>query len=162
MGIVVVTLATLPFAFIDANTPYALLGGILVVRGFGFGFAFMPAMATAYAMLEPQAVPRATSALNAINRVGGSIGVALLAVVLQHQLATQVGATSGGGASSLSAAPASQNLGDQLANAFSHTFVWGIALSAVALIPATVLAVTCGGRLRRRRRVQADAPVGAT
>ncbi len=54
----------------------------------------MPAMAAAYATLEHQQVPRATPMLNVVQRVGGSIGTAVLAVVLQRQL---VGAVPGGG-----------------------------------------------------------------
>ena len=47
----------------------------------------MPAMAAAYSTLERWQVPRATPMLNVMQRVGGSLGTAVLAVVLQHELA---------------------------------------------------------------------------
>jgi MFS family permease len=85
VGTLVMALATLPLAAVGSGTPYALLAGVLVVRGIGLGGAMMPAMAGAFATLTSAQVPRATSALNALQRVGGSIGTALLAVVLDHQ-----------------------------------------------------------------------------
>ncbi len=52
----------------------------------GIGFAFMPAMAAAFASLERSELPDATPQLNVLQRVGGSIGTAVLAVVLQRAL----------------------------------------------------------------------------
>ncbi len=59
-----------------------LLAGSLFVRGVGFGFVMMPAMAAAYQDLSRERVPRASTAINIVQRVGGSIGTALVAVVL--------------------------------------------------------------------------------
>ena len=126
VGSVVMTLATVPFVFVSGSTPYSLLAAALVVRGVGLGFAMMPAMAAAYAALEPAQVPRATSALNALQRVGGSIGTALLAVVLQHQLRA-AGPSAGG-----------------VAGAFGHAFGWAVALMALGLVPAALLALSRG------------------
>ena len=97
VGLVLTTVATLPFAALSGHTSYALLGSILVVRGIGIGATMMPAMAAAYATLGLSDVPRATSALNVIQRVGGSLGTAVLAVVLQHQIRTELGGAGGGG-----------------------------------------------------------------
>jgi EmrB/QacA subfamily drug resistance transporter len=143
VGLVVMTLGTLPFAFIGASTPYGLLAAVLVVRGIGMGGTMMPAMAAAFATLERPQVPRATSALNAIQRVGGSIGTALLAVVLQHQIVTGLGAR-GGGQDTLRRLPAGvrARVADPLAAAFAHTFWWAVGLSVIAVIPAGILAVS--------------------
>lgn len=46
----------------------------------------MPVMAAAYAAMRPETVPRATSGSNVMQRVGGSIGGAVLAVILNAQL----------------------------------------------------------------------------
>jgi predicted MFS family arabinose efflux permease len=117
-GCVVMTLATIPFAFVTGHTSTLLLHGVLLVRGFGLGFAMMPAMAAAYARLGTSQVPRATSTLNALQRIGGSIGTALLAVVLQRQ-------TRGT---------------PEVATAFAHTFAWALGLTVLTLIPAGLLA----------------------
>jgi EmrB/QacA subfamily drug resistance transporter len=152
-GVLVMCVGTIPFVAVGANTPYALLAGFLVIRGIGLGGAMMPAMAAAYATLQPAEVPRATSALNAIQRVGGSIGTALLAVVLQHEIAIElpggaVGIASASGAAAGSAAP--------LATAFAHTFWWALGLSLLAVAPAATLAIV---QQAERRREAAGAPV---
>ncbi len=107
----------------------------------------MPAMASAYALLETSQVPRATPMLNVLQRVGGSIGTAVLAVVLQRQLADQVPvaagatATPGGGEAAAQSLPpaARERLADPIATAFGHTYWWSVALVALAIIPALVM-----------------------
>ena len=55
----------------------SLLAGALVIRGMGIGSSMMPAMAGASAALRGADTARAMSSINAIQRVGGSLGVAL-------------------------------------------------------------------------------------
>ena len=59
----------------------------------------MPAMAAAYATLTRNQVPRATPALNVLQRVGGSIGAALLIVILQNRIISSLGEGAQGGVS---------------------------------------------------------------
>ena len=160
-GMLLVTFATIPFASIGADTPYSVLAPVLVLRGIGIGSAMMPAMAAAYATLSHGDVPRATSALNVLQRVGGSIGTALLAVVLQHQIATQLAGAGNGvpaaGSGVLQRVPEAVRVrvADPLAAAFGNTFWWAVGMSAVALIPAGILAVS--QRRERRARTLAEA-----
>ena len=140
VGCSIMTLATLPLAAIGARTSLALLGGVLFVRGIGLGAAMMPAISAAYAQLDSAQVPRATSAVNALQRVGGSIGTALLAVVLQGQVISAVGAGSGTGALQQVPPALRERLADPLASAFGHTFAWAAGLSLLAVIAAAVLA----------------------
>jgi EmrB/QacA subfamily drug resistance transporter len=145
VGLVVMTLGTLPLVGIGPHTSYAPLAVLLVVRGLGVGGAMMPAMAAAYAVLSPAEVPRATGALNVIQRVGGSVGTAVLAVVLQHQITHHVG-LAGEGTGTLRVLPASlrARVAEPLAHAFATTFWWAVGASLLALVPAVVLAVTQG------------------
>jgi EmrB/QacA subfamily drug resistance transporter len=158
-GLTVLTLGTIPFAFLARDSSYTVLALLLVVRGVGIGSSMMPAMAAAYATLKPADVPRATSALNAIQRIGGSIGTAVLAVVLQGQIKDHLAAAGagGGGAASgtLGRLPEAVRLkvAEPLAAAFGSTFWWAVAMSAIAIIPATVLAMT---QRRERRREAAS------
>ena len=122
---------TLPFAFVTSGTPYWLLGIGLVIRGFGFGGSMMPAMAAAYSTLERNQVPRATPMLNVLQRVGGSLGVAVFTVILQNSIRD---------ADSRSGVTA----------AFAHTYLWVVAASLIALIPALVLRGE-EARVRRER-----------
>src|SRR5438105_7524955 len=85
-GVILTTVATVPFGLIGAHTSIAWLSVAMLVRGMGIGFAFMPAMAAAFASLERSELPDATPQLNVLQRVGGSIGTAVLAVVLQRAL----------------------------------------------------------------------------
>jgi EmrB/QacA subfamily drug resistance transporter len=99
-GVTVTAIATVPFGLIGAHTSIAWLSVALLVRGMGMGFAFMPSMTAAFAALEKPELPDATPQLNVVQRVGGSLGVAILAVVLQRALAaahTPAAAASGYG-----------------------------------------------------------------
>jgi hypothetical protein len=100
----------------------------------------MPAMSAAYQRLDRSAVPRATTTLNILNRVGGSIGTALLAVVLQHQITSSLPG-GGAGLSAASSIPAAvrDRVAPVLADAFGTTFWWALALAAAGLIPALLL-----------------------
>jgi EmrB/QacA subfamily drug resistance transporter len=141
-GLAVMTLATLPFVWMGVGTSSTLLAAALFVRGLGLGGVMMPSMAAAYAVLAPAAVPRATSALNVLQRIGGSIGVALLAVVLQHEMRVA-------GAPADAAGP--------LNTAFGHTFAWAACLTLLAMVPAALLARAERAE-RRAGQPRRDAP----
>ncbi|MBV8941370.1 MAG: DHA2 family efflux MFS transporter permease subunit, partial [Solirubrobacterales bacterium] len=85
-GLIVMTAATIPLTALTGHTPYTAISAILFARGIGLGCSMMPAMASAYTTIARSAIPRATTALNVLQRVGGSIGTALLAVVLEQQI----------------------------------------------------------------------------
>jgi EmrB/QacA subfamily drug resistance transporter len=143
-GLLILTVGTIPFAFLKSDTSYTLLALLLVLRGLGIGSSMMPSMAAAYASLERAAVPRATSALNVVQRVGGSLGTALLAVVLQGQIKDQLGGAGGAGGGTLERLPDNvrARVAEPLAEAFANTFWWAVGMSVLALVPAIVLAVS--------------------
>jgi MFS family permease len=114
------------YAHVGAHTSIVLLSAAALVSGLGIGSALVPAMAGAYAGLPREAVSRATSAIRVIQQLGGSLGIAILAVVLRRQITDQ---TAGAG----HADPGS------LATAYGHTFWWALALTAVALVPTLLL-----------------------
>ncbi len=142
-GLSVMTAATIGLTDLSAHTPFTVTSAILFVRGIGLGFAMMPAMAAAYSTISRAAVPRATTALNVLQRVGGSIGTALLAVALENQLKAAVphGVGLGGGAVKPIPPAIRSRIEDPLAHAFASTFWWAVALAALAIIPAIVLAI---------------------
>jgi EmrB/QacA subfamily drug resistance transporter len=150
-GLVLLSVATIPFTRVGPDTPYWLLVGASFVRGFGLSGSMMPAMAAAYAVLERSAVPRATSALNVLQRVGGSLGTAILSVVLQAAIVAAIPAASGDGGigaiGSLSAA-ARARVAAPIANAFGTAFTWSLVMTAIAVLPALLLARFSGGAPR--------------
>ena len=88
IGGAITIVATIPFVLIDGRHRFrADLGAAMVVRGFGIGMSMMPSMTAAFAVLRPDQVNDATPQLNVLQRVGGSIGTAILTVVLaeRHQ-----------------------------------------------------------------------------
>jgi MFS family permease len=138
-GCTLAALATLPWMFITAHTPYVLLGGMLFVRGLGLGASIQPSIAAAYTGLESAQVPRASAVLNTLRQVGGSIGTALLAVVLQSQGAAVLGG-SGGGDLLAPLPPAERaSLSGPVATAFGSTFTWAVLMAAVTIFPAFAL-----------------------
>jgi EmrB/QacA subfamily drug resistance transporter len=136
-GLLATLVATLPFSLIGADTSYWLIGGAMIARGLGIGMTMMPAMSAAYRALTPGDIANATPQLSVIQRVGGSIGTALLTVVLQNGITHRL-ATAAPGASRAVIAPA-----------FSHTYWVLFAVTAVALAPALLLALV-ESRLRAR------------
>jgi EmrB/QacA subfamily drug resistance transporter len=152
-GLVMLMLGTVPFTQVTAHTSYWLLSAALVVRGVGLGFTMMPAMAAAYATLERSDVPRATPMLNVLQRVGGSLGTAVLAVILQRQITSELGGAGGGLAAAREVSRAArERVAEPAASAFAHTYWWAMAGTALAIVPAAVLAVT----ERRAARERAD------
>jgi EmrB/QacA subfamily drug resistance transporter len=130
LGVVITTIATIPFGLIGEHTSISWLSEAMFVRGMGIGLAFMPAMAAAFASLERSELPHATPQLNVLQRVGGSIGTAVLAVVLQRALI---------GVHTLSGA----------ADAYGTAFWWAAGLTGLAIIPCIVL-------LRAERAARAE------
>jgi hypothetical protein len=134
----------------------------LFVRGLGLGGTMMPAMAAAYATLESGAqVPRATPMLNVLQRIGGSIGVAVLTVVLENSLRSEVAGAGGAGAAGDGAVGGALpdalrvRLVDPLGTAFAHAYTWSLVGILLALIPALLLM-----REERRARRRAAAAEG--
>jgi len=140
-GVIMTTVTTVPFAFVGVHTSIAFLSVAMLLRGAGIGFAFMPAMAAAFASLERHELSDATPQLNVLQRVGGSIGTALLAVVLQRAL---VGAIT----------PAAQ------ASAYGTAFLWSAGITALAIAPCIIL-MRAERAARAARLLDAEAAAGA-
>lgn len=81
-GIVLTVLDTLPFLVAGSGTPVPLLVAALVVRGLGQITALLPSTTATYATLPRSAYAAATTATRIARQVGGSLGTAVLALVL--------------------------------------------------------------------------------
>jgi EmrB/QacA subfamily drug resistance transporter len=157
-GCSVIALATLPLVLVSGHTSYALIGGVLFVRGMGLGASIQPATAAAYALLHASQVPGATAVLNTLRQIGGSIGTALLAVVLEHEsLAVLPQSSSTGGLLAPLPAGARGQVSGPLATAFDDTFMWAFGMALVAILPA--IALVRAERALRRPEVVGSGPV---
>ncbi|WP_433177034.1 DHA2 family efflux MFS transporter permease subunit [Actinoallomurus sp. CA-150999] len=115
-GMALAVAGTVPFALAGPQTSRWLLGVALFVAGLGIGTVLLTAMTATYRGLSASQLAPATSASRIMQQIGGSFGTVLLALVLQHQ-------------STMHTASA----------AFRQTFVWSLALTTLALIPAFLL-----------------------
>lgn len=111
--------AALAFSFAGPDTPVLLLSVILVVLGFGISSANMGVMVGAFKDLTNDQMPHASSVTRVVQQLGGAFGAAVIAIVLQHQLAAH---------------PETQQ-----ALAFTHTLWWITAFALLAVIPAFLL-----------------------
>jgi EmrB/QacA subfamily drug resistance transporter len=138
-GVLGVALGSLAYTQVTPHTSIAFLAGSLFVRGLGMGFVMMPAMAAAYVNLSRPAIPRATTMVNIVQRVGGSLGTALFAVVLERHIAAGVPGAGGGGLDSTAGSAAGTPVAGAIAHAFGSTFWWVVASTLLALVPAVLL-----------------------
>ncbi len=119
-GLALTAAATFAYTQIGAHTNLVLLSTAALVSGLGIGAALVPAMTGVYAGLASDAVPRATTSIRIFQQLGGSFGIAILAVVLQQQA---TGAATAGA----------------LAGAFAHTFWWALGFTALAGLATLIL-----------------------
>ncbi|MFC6092570.1 DHA2 family efflux MFS transporter permease subunit [Saccharothrix lopnurensis] len=117
-GIVLVAVGTAPFTQLHHDLPDVAVALSLLVRGAGAAMIGAPVMNIVYSRIEPAHLPGAASALNLLSTLGGSLGTAALAVVLQARLDTH---------------------GSDASAAFADTFWWVLALAVVAALGATRL-----------------------
>ena len=118
-GFALAALATIQFAFADASTSPVWLGVVLFLRGCGLGTVFIPIMAAAYTGLPGGDVADASIITRIAQQLGGALGTALLAVLLQ----------------------ASLNGGGTAVEAFHVAFWWATGFAAVSMLVALLLPV---------------------
>ena len=137
LGVLVLAAGTFVYTQLGATSNYGVLAVALFVRGLGMGATMMPLVAASYYNLTHADVPKATSATNILRQVGGSLGVAVFAVVLQTQIAHHVAAARN--ALATGTLPLSGPQVTALAHAFGASFWWSFAVSILALGPALLL-----------------------
>ncbi len=131
-GVSVLCLGTIPLGFVGPTSSIAAHIGRAAAAGRGHRApAFMPAMTAAFASLRPDQLSDATPQLNVLQRIGGAIGTAVLAVVLQR-------------ASGVSPSHA------KLAGAFDVAYWWSLGIAVWALVPCVVLLRAENPRARLR------------
>ena len=105
IGMTLLIVATVPFVVAE-HTGVPLLGASVAVRGVGLGLTLIPVTTAAYSGLSSEAIPSVTTGVRIFQQIGGALGVAVLAVVLQH------------------------------CASFTVTFGWVLGLSVLSLVPA--------------------------
>jgi EmrB/QacA subfamily drug resistance transporter len=139
-GLITLLVSTIGLTQLTGDTSYWTLSAILFVMGIGMGFAMMPLMSGAMQTLRHAQVARASTSLNIIQQVGASIGTAVMSVILTVALKDRLG---GGAGSDSGLGGTGANLPlqirDTMAEAFTHTYWWAVALIVPAIVVALLL-----------------------
>ncbi|MFG2621235.1 MDR family MFS transporter [Streptomyces sp. NPDC048507] len=114
-GFATIGLSTVPFALASDTTDERYLMAVLVVRGCGLAAVSIPLQAAAFVGLGRDEIPDAGIITRIAQQIGGSFGVAVLAVILDTALGTSAGSAA------------------QTAHAFGRAFWWATGFTAVAL-----------------------------
>ncbi|GIG89486.1 DHA2 family efflux MFS transporter permease subunit [Plantactinospora endophytica] len=154
-GMVLIALGLAPFTQITAGSSYPLLLGGLFVMGMGMGMTMMPMMSAAMASLTHAQVARGSTMMNIVQQTAGSIGTAVMSViltnrVLESQAATAYSAVTQGQVPRDQVPPEVLVQGQSaLADAFGQTYVIALVLIVLCVVPALLLP---------RKRIEAATP----
>lgn len=152
------------FTQIGADTPAWVLMAGLFVMGLGMGATMMPLMTAAIVTLSNEQIARGSSLMNIVQQTAGSIGTAVMSVVLTNQLLDRDLDTAQVAMQHIPEVAAQEppGLRDQIlsaaADAFGNTFLVGTVLILVALIPAFFLPRTKPVRPEGQESEAAPAP----
>jgi drug resistance transporter, EmrB/QacA subfamily len=144
-GIAVILAGMTVFTQIDVSTSYGLLLSALFVLGLGMGMTMTPIMSAAMGSLQQREVARGSTTMNIVQQAAGSVGTAVMSVVLTNRVlgdpaaATYMGVMQG-------RVPADQVPPDVLAagvsglaGSFGFTFTVATLLIVCCLVPAFLL-----------------------
>lgn len=112
---------TLPFTLFTASTSNIWILLVLFIRGIAQGGLTIPVMADSYINVPKELISEATTATRMLQNIGGAIGTAILAVVIQHTIGSQKPAM------------------DLLLTSYHNAFIFTVASLVVAIIPALFL-----------------------
>jgi MFS family permease len=130
--------ATMPFGFVTATMDNTMLMAVLFVRGLGLGAAMIALMGGAFVGLRRQEIPAASSISRVAQQIGGSIGTAILVMILQH-------------------ATAGTHTRAALASGFGDAFWWAAVFTAAA-VPLCLLLPRRADPERQDQDTTPDAP----
>lgn len=119
---VAITIAsTLPFVWFGASTSKYLVMAMLFFRGIGQGGLTIPVMSDSFVGLPSNMISQATTATRMIQNVGSALGTAVLATVISKQMTGVLPTVA------------------HMSSAYHMAFIWSVAFTAVAIIPAWFL-----------------------
>jgi EmrB/QacA subfamily drug resistance transporter len=137
-GVVTALAGAFAYTGIQADTSRWLIAGGIFVVGLGHGMLIPSLTGGMYRGLARTDVPTATTASNVLIRIGGSLGIAVLAVVLQSAIRERVPGASGSLAD-VAAVPRTPALLASVTDAFAHSFWWVVAIVALSLVPVLLM-----------------------
>jgi DHA2 family multidrug resistance protein len=134
-GMTLVAVTSAMLMWLEADTSGWAITPVLIVRGIGMGFSMMPAMTAALNSVHGTAIPRATALSNTVRQVAASLGVAVLATILQQRGETLTADATAG------LAPGTPEFAAAAVDAAVRAFHEAFLISALAIIPAILAAL---------------------
>ncbi|MBW4454718.1 MAG: MFS transporter [Nostoc indistinguendum CM1-VF10] len=89
-GLILASIATFSLIRINANTEYGVILWSLILSGFGSGLTLAPLAAVGLSSAPSTKVGIASAVINASNRLGNILGVAIQGTILTQQLASNL------------------------------------------------------------------------
>ncbi|HEY2794568.1 MAG TPA: DHA2 family efflux MFS transporter permease subunit, partial [Micromonosporaceae bacterium] len=147
VGLAAIAVTTASLLLIQLDTPLWLVALLMAGRGLGIGLVIQPLLTTVLAGLPGDDLADANTLFNVGQRLGGSIGVSLLATYftlrvtahVQPVLAAAGITSSSGSVGSIASAPAA--LREPLANAALHGFRDAIGVAVVIAVVGALFAL---------------------
>ena len=87
-GLIIVTLSSLGFSFLDTETSFAYITVMYSIRMFGLSMVMMPVTTAGLNQLSQRLIPHGAAMVNTMQQVAASIGTAIL-VTIQTTIATR-------------------------------------------------------------------------
>ncbi len=145
VGIALITVGMGVFTQVGPDTSYTLLLGALFVMGLGMGATMMPIMTAALQTLTDHNLARGSTLMNIVQQVAGSVGTAVISVVLTNAYQSRAAADTlvrsaqdPEVAAQLTPGAIAQGLGE-MADSFGVAFMVATALIVLTLVPAALL-----------------------
>ncbi|MET7000023.1 DHA2 family efflux MFS transporter permease subunit [Chitinophaga defluvii] len=90
MGLFLLAVSMYFFSILDVGSPVWLIITTMAIRGFGMGLLIAPLNAATISAVRPSQVTMASSISSLMQQVGGALGIAILAIISQSTLNTQL------------------------------------------------------------------------
>ena len=121
VSVLIGLIGTLPFTLFTATTSSIWIILTLFVRGIAQGGLTIPVMSDSYINVPKELISEATTATRMLQSIGGAIGTAILAAVIQHTIGSQTPTQ------------------DLLLTSYHNAFIFTVISLVLALIPSLFL-----------------------
>ncbi|MEX2238767.1 MAG: DHA2 family efflux MFS transporter permease subunit [Dehalococcoidia bacterium] len=145
VGMTMVSLTTLAFAFVEFDTSLWWIRGLMWLRGVAFAITMVPMQTATFATISLRDTGRASALFNTGRQVSASFGVALLATVLTDRLAFHGAALGPDGA-----------LPSASLDAFQEAFIVATVLGLIGIVAALMVSDKAAAPSMRRAQKDDD------
>jgi len=90
IGITIMTVTTYMFSTISMETSQAEIMILYIIRSFGMSFVMMPITSAGLMTIKPELIPHATALQNTLKQIAGSVGTAVLIVIMSSAAKTYI------------------------------------------------------------------------